>query len=324
MAETKRPLIIDTDAGCDFAHAVMLIHGCGLFDIQGICTEAGNTTPRKAATQVSYLAGLCGAEWPVFTGAERPLIVRREGTAAPDGSEVLERFSGNAPAKSSAERPWDFIYRRARELNGEAELFCTGPLTNIAIAIIRHRDLPRYIKRITIAGGSSGAGNATVYAEYNVYSDPHAFKCVLDAGFRNLDLADLEFSRSLALDPAETVRFSDLPDSNPWKPFLEAAEKDRISRIASLSSAAKLRNRGLCSMDAAAAFLMAIPAAVTSTGIYAMVELRSELCSGRTLFDFRKRFTDEPNVRLARYTSEAMFTDFYFRCLRTFDRGVLQ
>ena len=319
---TRRPLIIDTDAGNGFAHAAMLIAGCGLFDVKGICTVYGSVTAAKAAPHCAWTAGLAGFSAPVIAGSEKPLIVRREETAPYDRGEIIDRLAGQVKVPVSSEHPWDFIYRTAVESEGELELFCTGPLTNIATAVLRYRDLPNHVKRITIAGGASRAGDVTVYSEFNVYSDPHAFKCVLDAGFKRVDLVDLEFARSVCLDAQTSVRFHDLPQTNPWKAFLEEADRDRLRRLADTAYGRKEGNSGeLRVHDASAAFVMAIPAAVTSYDVYTMVEMRSEISSGRTLFDFRKRFTDDPNVKLAVYTSREMFTDFYMRCVHTFDRG---
>ena len=317
----KRPIIIDTDAGNGFAHAAMLISGCGLFDIKGICTVSGSVSAVQAASCCAWLEKLTGMEAPVVTGSDKALIVRRDGSCRSDSGGIMEKLMGPVQVPASAEHPWDLIYRTAVELEGELELFCTGPLTNIATAVLRHRDLPQYIKRVTIAAGSSRAGDSTVYAEFNVYSDPHAFKCVLDAGFRRVDLVDLEFARTVCLDAQTSVRFHDLPDSNPWKPFLEEADRERVRKLGDPAYIKREGSSGeLRVHDAAAAFVLAIPAAVTSSDVYTMVELRSEMNSGRTLFDFRKRFTDDPNVKLAVYTSREMFTDFYMRCVHAFDR----
>lgn len=300
-------------------HALMLICGCGLFDIKGICTVSGCTSAGEAAVHAAFLRDVCGGDFPVIAGAEEPMLVRRSGCAAPDDCSVLTwAEAGRAYAPDTGEHPWDFIYRKAVELEGEAELFCTGPLTNIATAVIRHRDLPRYIKRITVAAGASKAGNATVYAEYNVYSDPHAFKCVLDAGFRQLDLVEFDFCSSANLTAEETGSFATLPDGNPWKGLLMLWEKNRRGRVGTVVRGQDGSGRIICH-DAAAAFVLAIPAAISTSNVYTMVELRSDICSGRTLFDFERRFTDDPNVRLAVYTQREMFADFYLRCMHSFD-----
>lgn len=321
-----RPLIIDTDSGYGFAEALMLIDGCGLFDIKGVCTVFGSASSRRGAAHASYLRDLCGGQWPVVVGAERPLVVRRKDKGTNTDCSVLDELAPAATEKEDLpEHPWDLIYRTAVEQNGKLELFCTGPLTNIAVSVIRHRDLPKYIKRITIAGGASRRGDATPYAEFNIYSDPHAFKCILDAGFSQIDLADLEFCRSAHLTAEEAKNIGSLSPDNPWRDLLGKTVTSGNARSRELSGLLELdRTKTVVSHDAAAAFVLAIPAAITSAGVYTMVEQRSEMSSGRTLFDFGKRFTDGPNVRLARYTTREMFSDFYFRCLRSFDRRMLR
>ncbi|MBR5070814.1 MAG: nucleoside hydrolase [Oscillospiraceae bacterium] len=321
-----RPLIIDTDSGHGFAEALMLIDGCGLFDIKGVCTVFGSASPRRGAAHAAYLRELCGGQWPIVTGSERPLVVRRKDTGTKSDCAVLDELAPAAAEKVPApEHPWDLIYRTAVEQNGELELFCTGPLTNIAVSVIRHRDLPKYIKKITIAGGASRRGDATPYAEFNIYSDPHAFKCILDAGFSQIDLVDLEFCRYAHLTAEEAKNIGMLSSGNPWKSLLEKTVTAGNPRNKELTGLLELDSAGsvICH-DAAAAFVLAIPAAVTATGVYTMVEQRSELSSGRTLFDFGKRFTDGPNVRLATYTTREMYSDFYIRCLRSYDRRVLR
>jgi Inosine-uridine nucleoside N-ribohydrolase len=317
-----RPLIIDTDSGYEFAQALMLIEGCGLFDIKGICTVFGTAAPNRGAAHVQFLRSICDGKWPIISGSEKALIVRRKETrTAADCSVLDELASGTVGPDLADEHPWDFIYRTAVEQNGEAELFCTGPLTNIAVALIRHRDLPRYIKRITIAGGASRRGDATPYAEFNIYSDPHAFKSILDAGFRQVDLVDLEFCRSAHLTVAEAGNLRSLSADNPWKGLLEKTVVNGSLRNRELCARLELdSSEAIISHDAAAAFVLAIPAAITVSSVYTMVEQRSELSGGRTLFDFGKRFTDGPNVRLARYTTREMYSDFYFRCLKAYDR----
>ena len=75
-----RPLIIDTDSGYEFAQALMLIEGCGLFDIKGICTVFGTAAPNRGAVHVQFLRSICDGKWPVISGSEKALIVRRKET----------------------------------------------------------------------------------------------------------------------------------------------------------------------------------------------------------------------------------------------------
>ena len=54
-----------------------------------------------------------------------------------------------------------------------------GPLTNIALLLATYPEVKSNIKQIVIMGGSSGRGNVTPLAEFNIYCDPEAANIVL-------------------------------------------------------------------------------------------------------------------------------------------------
>src|SRR4029079_14981317 len=53
-------------------------------------------------------------------------------------------------------------------------LIAIGPLTNVAIALERHPELAGSLREINVMGGSTGRGNRTPYAEFNIWVDPEA------------------------------------------------------------------------------------------------------------------------------------------------------
>ena len=57
-----------------------------------------------------------------------------------------------------------------------------GPLTNIAELLERHPDLTDRIGRIVLMGGSTGRGNVTPAAEFNIFVDPEAADRVFTSG----------------------------------------------------------------------------------------------------------------------------------------------
>ena len=61
---------------------------------------------------------------------------------------------------------------------------CTlGPLTNIALALIRAPDIAPKIREIVMMGGGFfEGGNVTPTAEFNIYVDPHAAATVFASG----------------------------------------------------------------------------------------------------------------------------------------------
>jgi inosine-uridine nucleoside N-ribohydrolase len=55
----------------------------------------------------------------------------------------------------------------------------TGSLTNLCLFLRAFPDVLNKLKQIIIMGGSTGRGNRTPAAEFNIYFDPWAFEEVL-------------------------------------------------------------------------------------------------------------------------------------------------
>jgi purine nucleosidase len=91
----------------------------------------------------------------------------------------------------------------------ERWLLCTGPLTNVASALMKAPALPDLISRVVVMGGAFGdpPGNITPWAEFNFHADPTAASVICASRFR-LDL--------IPLDVTERVEFrqSDLEGLN--------------------------------------------------------------------------------------------------------------
>jgi inosine-uridine nucleoside N-ribohydrolase len=65
---------------------------------------------------------------------------------------------------------------------GELVLATIGPETNVALALRREPRLKNWLREITVMGGSTGAGNITPAAEFNIYCDPEAAWAVFNSG----------------------------------------------------------------------------------------------------------------------------------------------
>jgi len=59
-------------------------------------------------------------------------------------------------------------------------LIPTGPLTNIAIALLAKPEIKAKIERIALMGGAALEGNWTPAAEFNILVDPEAARIVLN------------------------------------------------------------------------------------------------------------------------------------------------
>lgn len=181
-----RKIIIDTDPGQDDAIAILLALGSPELDVLGITAVAGNVPlalTQKNARKICELAGR--PDIPVYAGAARPLV-RPLVTA-----EYVHGKTGlNGPKLPEPKMPLqeqnavDFIIDTLmREKSGTITLCPLGPLTNIALALVREPKIAPRIKEIVLMGGGFfEGGNVTPAAEFNIYVDPHAADVVLKAG----------------------------------------------------------------------------------------------------------------------------------------------
>lgn len=182
-----RKIIIDTDPGQDDAVAILLaLASPDELDVLGIVAVAGNVGLAQNARNALKVVELSGrTEVPVHAGCERPMrrrLVTAEHVHGPtglDGPELPE------PKKKLEDRHGvDFIIDTVRkEPPGTVTLCTLGPLTNVAMALIKAPDIAARIREIVMMGGAYfEVGNITPAAEFNIYVDPEAADVVLTSG----------------------------------------------------------------------------------------------------------------------------------------------
>ena len=185
MPQTRK-IIIDTDPGQDDAVAILLALGSAELEIVGISAVAGNVPLKlteKNARKICELAGR--PDIKVYAGAIRPLA--RELVTA---EEVHGKTGLNGPQlpdpkmKLQHQYAVDFIVETLmKEEAGTITLCALGPLTNLALALIREPKIAPRIKEIVLMGGGFfEGGNVTPTAEFNIYVDPHAADIVFKSG----------------------------------------------------------------------------------------------------------------------------------------------
>ncbi|TYR29645.1 nucleoside hydrolase [Mesorhizobium microcysteis] len=185
MAQTHK-IIIDTDPGQDDAVAILLALASPELEVLGITAVAGNVPlalTEKNARKICELAGK--PQTRVFAGAVRPLmrpLVTAEhvhGRTGLDGPDLPE-----PSMKLEPQHGVDFIVETLmREPEGTVTLCPLGPLTNIALAMIREPAIVSRIAKIVLMGGGYfEQGNVTPSAEFNIYVDPHAADIVFSSG----------------------------------------------------------------------------------------------------------------------------------------------
>lgn len=183
---TIRKIIIDTDPGQDDAIAILLALASPELEVVGITAVAGNVPLRlteKNARKICELAGRPDVR--VFAGAERPLLRRSVTAEHVHGKTGLDGPVLPEPTMPLQEQhAVDFIIETLmKEESGTITLCPLGPLTNIALALIREpRIAPRIKEIVLMGGGFFEGGNMTPAAEFNIYVDPHAADVVFRSG----------------------------------------------------------------------------------------------------------------------------------------------
>jgi purine nucleosidase len=155
-------------------------------DVRAITTVAGNVPLNLTSRNARMMCQIMDrADLPVFAGCPRPILrapVTAEDFHGDSGIAGLDPFEPDTPlAAGHAVQHLIDTLRAAKP--GEYTIVVTGPLTNIATAIIMAPDISRGIDRLVIMGGAdTEGGNITPFAEFNIFADPHAGAVVFDSG----------------------------------------------------------------------------------------------------------------------------------------------
>jgi purine nucleosidase len=180
----RQRVIIDVDTGIDDSLALLYLLASPEADIVGIAATAGNVpAPRVAANNLAWLDVCAAPDIEVALGAAEPLAIplrTTEDTHGPQGVGYAELpESARALSPRSAAEMWIEL---VREHPGQIIGLCTGPLTNLALALRLEPRLPQLLQRLVIMGGAfNHPGNTTPTNEWNVHVDPEAAKEVFDA-----------------------------------------------------------------------------------------------------------------------------------------------
>ena len=177
------PVMIDCDTGVDDAIALLMALRSPELRVRGITTVAGNVDVEKTTVNTLRVLELASSDVPVFKGASRPLMREPVIAGHVHGKNGLGDIDLPLPVRCpEPEGAAEAIFRIAREEKGKLEVIAIGPLTNLAHAFIRYKELPSVLKRITIMGGTIAGGNVTPAAEFNIFSDPEAADIVFRSG----------------------------------------------------------------------------------------------------------------------------------------------
>lgn len=171
----EKKIIIDTDIGDDIDDALAIAFALESpeLNIIGITTVYKNVIARaKLAVNMLQKAGR--GDIPVYAGIGRPIIDKVDLNEIP--CQYSEEKDGSVGGFGT--NAIDFIIDTVMESEGDITLVPIGPLTNIAIAILKEPELRGKVKEIVMMGGSY----YNHLTEWNMKCDPEAARIVFDSG----------------------------------------------------------------------------------------------------------------------------------------------
>nr|MDT0660358.1 nucleoside hydrolase [Micromonospora sp. DSM 115978] len=205
------PVVIDCDPGVDDMVALLLACASPEIDLLAVTTVGGNlglATTTRNARAVLALAGR--ADLPVASGTSRTLVrVPPPRAGHPHGPDGLGGI--RLPEPAGAADPRHAIDLLAEVVDGAdrpVTLVAIGPLTNVALFYSRYPELAARLGRLVLMGGSTGAGNITPAAEFNIWFDPEAAYRVLTDPPVPTIMVGLETTYAAALGRADLVRLA--------------------------------------------------------------------------------------------------------------------
>lgn len=207
-------IIIDTDPGQDDAVAILLaLASPSELEVLGITAVAGNVGLPQNAQNALKVVELSGrTDIPVYAGCPGPMmhpLVTAEHVHGPTGlnGPVLPEPKITLQTQHGV----DFIINTLMDNQPATITLCTlGPLTNIAMALLKKPTIAQRIKQIVIMGGAYfQVGNITPAAEYNFYVDPEAADIVMRCG-APLTIASLDVTHKVLSTHKRIQRFQDI------------------------------------------------------------------------------------------------------------------
>src|SRR3954462_8801259 len=171
------PLILDVDTGIDDSLALLYAAATPDAEIVAVTCVGGNVDARQVERNTRAGMELAGrTDVEVAVGRERPLVRPVETTPETHGPQGLGHAELPPPTRPLSDRhAADLLVEEARRRPGEITLVTCGPLTNLAVALLREPALPSLLKGWGLMGGAyRHPGNTAPTTEWNIHCDPEA------------------------------------------------------------------------------------------------------------------------------------------------------
>ncbi|MBP9477265.1 MAG: ribosylpyrimidine nucleosidase [Sebaldella sp.] len=307
----KRKIIIDCDPGHDDAIAILMAANNPKLDLLGITIVAGNQTLEKTCKNGLNVCQALNIKVPIYAGVPLPMVREQVVAANVHGETGLDGpVFGPLKIKAEDKHAISYIIETLMASDGDITLVPVGPLTNIAMAMrIEPRIIPK-IQEIVLMGGAYSIGNFTPSAEFNFYADPEAAHVVFTSGapivMMGLDLTNQTIctkdiiKRMEAIGNKASALFSDIMN------FVLKSQKEAFGLD------------GGPLHDATCIAYLTEPSLFTVKSMYTEIDIKSELCYGRSVCDVLDVLKKPHNTKVGMNIDVDEFWNMVEKCIKNY------
>ncbi len=304
-----KKVLIDCDPGIDDMIAIILACASEEIDVLGITTVAGNQLSEKTfQNAIKTLSLIKRTDIEVSKGCDKPLIRELSTASSIHGKTGLNGAIIPIPLiKESKLHAIDFIIDILLKQPNKIYILAMGPLTNIALAILKEPKIKEKIERLIIMGGGIWEFNVTPCAEFNIFVDPDAAKIILGSGLI-VTLITLDVTNKAILNKKD-IKIIEKFDGEVSK-ILAAILMFNLKR-----NKKYFNINGAVIHDALTVAHLIKPGIIKTKFLNVEVETNSELTRGKTVIDFYRVTNRKPNADVSIKLNLPMFKNLILNSL---------
>ncbi|MBT4777808.1 MAG: nucleoside hydrolase [Rhodobacteraceae bacterium] len=286
-------IIIDTDPGQDDAVAILLaLASPDCINVLGITAVAGNVPLDLTVKNARIICELAKkTSMPIYSGCSKPLkraLVTAEHVHGKTGLDGITLPEPSMPIQEL--HAVDFIIDTIKNNPSDSITLCAlGPLTNVAMALLKEPNIAKRVKQIILMGGAYfEVGNITPAAEFNIFVDPEAAKIVFNSGVK-ITVLPLDVTHKALISEERITAFKEI--NSPvgdavakWTNFFERFDKEKYG------------SKGAPLHDPCVIAYLIEPNIFDGRYVNVEIETGSELTRGMTVADWWKVTDRGPNA----------------------------
>lgn len=187
-----KKIILDCDPGMDDSMAIVMAVKAPELELKAVTTVNGNYPVDVTCVNARKVLEMLGrTDIPVARGMANPMVRPCPSDPFTHGKDgQAENFLPNPVTALSHLHAVDMMIETVKQNPGEITILCTGPMSNLAMALTKAPEIKEMIQGVIAISGAFGlnryafanATGDTPQSEWNVYVDPEAARIVYESG----------------------------------------------------------------------------------------------------------------------------------------------